>query len=151
VDARGGLRESRARPVVAAFLDTNVLVYAYDRDEPDKRERARAILAGDADELCLSTQVLAEFYWVATRRLARPLTGAQAAEVVDVLAELRVTATVTAIVTSAIELSRTRQLSLWDAMIVRAAQVGACTRLISEGFQPGARFDDVRVENPFAS
>jgi predicted nucleic acid-binding protein len=151
VETRGALRGSRPRFVVTAFLDTNVVVYAYDRDEPGKRERARAILAEEADELCLSTQVLAEFYWVATRRLSRPLTEAEAAGVVDELAKLRVIATAPALVTSGIELSRRRQLLLWDALIVRAAHLGGCERLISEDFQHGARFDGLSVENPFAS
>lgn len=136
--------------MVAVFLDTNVVVYAYDRDEPAKREVARAILAADDDELWVSTQVLTEFYWVVTRRLASPLAEAQAAEVVDGLVQLFVVGATAALVTSAIGLSRGRQLPLWDALIVRAAQAGGCERVLSEDFQDGARFDDLRVENPFA-
>lgn len=151
MDARGALRGSRARRVVATFLDTNVVVYAYDRDEPAKRDRARAILMEDGDELCVSTQVLAEFYWVATRRLARPVAEAQAAEVVESLAELRVVPASAGLVASAIELSRARRLPLWDAMIVRAALIGGCDRLLSEDFQEGATFNALRIENPFAA
>jgi predicted nucleic acid-binding protein len=131
-------------------VDTNVVVYAYDRDEPAKRDIARAILADDAEELCVSTQVLAEFYWVSTRRLARPLDEAQAAEVVDALTQLRIVGADLSLVRSAVELSRTRRLSLWDALIVRAAQIGGCERLLSEDLQHGVQFDGLRVENPFA-
>ena len=54
------------------FLDTNVLVYASDRDEPDKRRRARALLratAADGNGM-ISTQVVQEFFVAATRKLA---------------------------------------------------------------------------------
>ena len=54
------------------FLDTNVLVYASDRDEPDKRRRARALLratAADGNGV-ISTQVVQEFFVTATRKLA---------------------------------------------------------------------------------
>ncbi|HET6582305.1 MAG TPA: PIN domain-containing protein [Nannocystaceae bacterium] len=50
------------------FVDTNVLVYAFDRDEPAKRKRSLAILEGE-DDLVLSTQVLQEFYVTVTRKL----------------------------------------------------------------------------------
>lgn len=57
------------------FLDTNVLVYRFDDDEPAKQARAREILdtEGPRGSLVLSTQVLQEFYVTVTRKLARPL------------------------------------------------------------------------------
>jgi len=97
----------------------------------------------------VSTQVLAEFYWVATRRLARPLTEAEAAEVVRALAELTVIGADLDLVNSGIALARERQVALWDALIVRAAQAAGCDRLLSEDLQDGAVFGNVRVENPF--
>ncbi|NBC12189.1 MAG: PIN domain-containing protein, partial [Gammaproteobacteria bacterium] len=56
----------------ALFLDTNVLVYIFDGDEPDKQAVARQLLR-DSGEIRLSTQVLSEFYVTVTRKLARPL------------------------------------------------------------------------------
>ena len=52
---------------MAAFVDTNVLLYAVStvRDEADKYVTARAIL--DRDDVVLSAQVLQEFYVQATR------------------------------------------------------------------------------------
>jgi predicted nucleic acid-binding protein len=94
--------------------------------------------------------VLAEFYWVTTRRLARPLGERGAAEIVHALTELAVIGADAELIRSGIALAQERQLASWDALIVRAAQVGGCDRLLSEDLQDGAQFGDVRVENPFA-
>lgn len=57
------------------FIDTNVVVYAYDRHEPHKRETARQILRrGIKDEnIVLSPQVLSEFFVVVTKKIKDPL------------------------------------------------------------------------------
>ncbi len=126
------------------------MVYAYDRDELAKREVARSIFADYGEPLALSTQVLAEFYWVCTRRLAKPLPEARAAEIVEALSELLVIGADSSLVVSAIALARQRRISSWDALIVRAAQVGGCDRVLSEDLQDGAQFGELRIENPFA-
>ena len=53
------------------LVDTNVLVYAYDRTEPAKQARALALLRQIpfSGEGAISTQVLVEFYNAGTRRL----------------------------------------------------------------------------------
>ncbi|MGH2848879.1 MAG: PIN domain-containing protein [Thermoleophilaceae bacterium] len=136
---------------MAAFVDTNVVVYAYDRADEVKRQLARSILADVAEPLVVSTQVLAEFYWVATRKLSAPLSEAEAAEGVAALAELVVVSTDSELVVTAIELARAHQIASWDALIVRAAQRAGCERLLSEDLQDGAEFGSVQVENPFAA
>jgi hypothetical protein len=66
-------------PVVAerqvTFVDTNVLAYAYDRSETGKQPVARIQLEALWRERtgAVSTQVLQEFYVVATRKLATPM------------------------------------------------------------------------------
>lgn len=57
-----------------AFFDTNVLVYLFDADAPDKQERARALLQAEVarGRAVLSTQVLQEFCVAVTRMLAQP-------------------------------------------------------------------------------
>jgi predicted nucleic acid-binding protein len=53
------------------FLDTNILVYAVDADEPEKRGLALRLLERlDPGRLVVSTQVLAEFYVVVTASFA---------------------------------------------------------------------------------
>jgi predicted nucleic acid-binding protein len=134
---------------VRPFVDTNVFVYAHDADEPAKRERALELLAEHAASLVVSTQVLAEFYVVTTRKLAKPLEPEVAAAQLDDLSRGTVVGMDSDLVRSAVSLSREHGLSLWDAMIVRAAVRGGCDVLFSEDMTDGATLDGVRVSNPF--
>jgi predicted nucleic acid-binding protein len=130
------------------FLDTNILVYAFDRDEPSKRARSLAILSGD-DELVLSTQVLQEFYVAVTRKLKRPLSEADAEAAVRELVRLEVVGVDTTMVLDAIVTHRAHSLSFWDALIVRSASAAGCDRLFSEDMQHGRDLHSVRIENPY--
>ena len=53
------------------LIDTNILVYSYDKDEPSKRSKAEELLSkcfsGDVP-LAISNQNLAEFVYVTTRK-----------------------------------------------------------------------------------
>lgn len=134
---------------VRAFLDTNVVVYLFDSDEPDKQATARSLLASPDYQFVVSTQVLGEFYVTVTRKLARPLDAATAAAAVDRLGELFVVGTDAALVRSAIRTTREAQLSYWDALVVEAAASLPCEVLLSEDMAHGAVLRGVRVVNPF--
>jgi len=71
------------------FVDTNVLVYAYDVSAGAKHERARALLEEfwESGAGCLSIQVLQEFYVNVTRKVAHPLDSDTALQVVTDLGE----------------------------------------------------------------
>lgn len=131
------------------FLDTNVVVYAFDTSDPMKQRRAiKALESGD--RLVVSTQVLLEAWWVLTRRLAEPLAIEEASEVIERLSDLPVVATDTDLVKRGIETSRRFEIAVWDAMIIEAARTGGCKRVLSEDLQDGQDFAGVVVENPFA-
>jgi predicted nucleic acid-binding protein len=136
-------------PPGLAFVDTNVLVYAFDTSEPRKRARALELLADEGVDLVVSAQVLNEFYWVATRKLTPPLAPEMAHEVVRELSLGRVVPVDAGLVDRAIELSRSHQLALWDAGVVVAAQTAGCGVLWSEDLHAGQRFDGVVVRDPF--
>jgi predicted nucleic acid-binding protein len=133
-----------------AFLDTNVLVYLFDHDDPVKQQRARTILdeAGQG-ELALSTQVLSEFYVTATNKLRRSVTIETVIQAIEWLVFLPVVSSDTALVRSAISTSRTAQISYWDGLIVAAAQRAGCERLLTEDLNDGQLIGSVLVENPF--
>lgn len=132
------------------FVDTNVWVYAVDKDDSVKHARARALLdPSTSDTLVTSTQVLGEFYVTVTRKLVRPVAGDIAARMVDQMAQLPVVSVGADGVKAAIAASRSWQLSYWDALIVVAAQSVGCGRLLTEDLADGATYGGVRVENPF--
>jgi predicted nucleic acid-binding protein len=133
-----------------AFLDTNVLVYAVDEADPEKRATARRLLGSIGErEFVLSTQVLGEFYAVVTRKLAQPIPETVASAVVDQLSLLPMVPCDAALVKAAVRRSRSSQLSYWDGLIVAAAEAGRCGTLLSEDLNDGQLIGSVRVENPF--
>jgi len=136
---------------LATFVDTNVLVYAYDQGDERKRAIAHELLEDDALSLIVSSQVLNEFYWVVTRKLDPPLEEDVAHEVVRLLAEGEVVAIDAALVDDAITLSRHHRLSLWDASIVAAARRANCTTLLTEDLAQGSIIAGVEISNPFAT
>ncbi|HXG40489.1 MAG TPA: PIN domain-containing protein [Candidatus Limnocylindrales bacterium] len=133
-----------------AFVDTNVLVYAVDRADPERQAAARALLDSPQYDFVLSAQVLAEFYVVTTRKLAEPVPEATAQAMVDALAPLAVVPIDAPLVQTAIGRARSWGLSLWDALILRAAEAGGCEVVLSEDFAADRTYDGIRVVNPFA-
>jgi predicted nucleic acid-binding protein len=134
-----------------SFVDTNVWVYAIGRGEPDKRARARALLAsGDELDLVVSAQVLGEFFVTVTRKLTPPVPRDRAVRIVDRMSQLPVIPLDARLVSAAIAGSREWGISYWDALIVAAAEAGGCDRILTEDLADGATYGSVRVENPFA-
>ena len=134
---------------MSVFLDTNVLLYSEDGDEPTKRDIARQRLREAFAEASgvISTQVLQEFYVNAIRKLGMTKTLARA-RVLD-FASLTVVPITRDLALSATDLHQLQPLSFWDALIIRAAASAGCSTLYSEDLQDGALYDGVRVVNPF--
>ena len=135
-------------PVV---VDTNIWVYAVDTADPTKRRRAlEAVAPVPGRDLVVSTQVLTEFYAVVTRKLAVPVPLDDAEAMVRQLMALPVVAIDASLVASAIAGSREWQISIWDALVVRAAEIAGCRRILSEDLADGRSYGSVLVENPLA-
>jgi len=139
--------------VARVFLDTNVLVYLFDEDSPSHQSQAREVFAAQsrAGLIVLSPQVLQEFYVTVTRKLARPLAPEAALAAVTNLSSFPLVTVDGGTVLRAVHLHQSATLSFWDALIVQAALEGNCKRIFSEDLQPGRRFGDLVVENPFAA
>ena len=133
------------------FLDTNVLVYLFDTDDPAKQHRAQDLLSNRElrAQLILSTQVLQEFYVSVTRKLATPLDTEAAFQAVQDLAAFPVVQIDPPLILLAIQRSRKAKVSFWDALILEAALANGATLLYSEDFQDGAVFGGLRIANPF--
>jgi predicted nucleic acid-binding protein len=136
----------------SAFFDTNVLVYAEDHGEPEKRAIALKVLADHvaSDDIVLSAQVLSEFY-VAVRRLKRPLAAKQALNALEQLAAFPVAPVTAELVVAAAAASERYQVSHWDALILETARAAGCTVVLSEDLNDAQDYGGIRVENPFKS
>jgi predicted nucleic acid-binding protein len=132
------------------FVDTNVLVYLFDSDSPDKQSRARAALqqALERGAVVISTQVLQEFFVTVTRKLTRPLAARAAEAALRSLMELSVVQIDPELVLAAALSSRRDRISFWDSLILAAASAAGCQEVLSEDLQHGQSFAGVRVANP---
>jgi predicted nucleic acid-binding protein len=133
------------------FLDTNILVYLFDADDPAKQRRVQDLLSNRElrTRLILSTQVLQEFYVSVTRKLATPLDPEAAFQAVQGLTALPVVQIDPPLILLAIQRSRKVKVSFWDALILEAALAADATFLYSEDFQDGSVFGRLRIVNPF--
>jgi predicted nucleic acid-binding protein len=134
------------------FVDTNIIVYAYDRDAGRKHEIARDLLIGlwNAEGGVLSTQILQEFYVTVTKKISSPLAPESAREVIEDYLTWSVVTNDGEAVLEAIDLQISEKISFWDALVVAAAKKGLADILISEDLSDGRKFGDVVVRNPFS-
>jgi predicted nucleic acid-binding protein len=136
---------------VPSFVDTNILIYAEDRDAKGKHEVARTLILDlwENREGVVSVQVLQEFYVNVTKKLKKPLTAAKAKAIIEEYLTWTVVDNTGRMLVDAIDLQRKAQLSFWDSLIVQAAIQSGCDRLYSEDMNAGQRFGPVTVVNPF--
>lgn len=132
------------------FVDTNILIYAFDRSAGVKYQKAAALVADlwKSRRGCLSVQVLQEFYVVGTRKLPHiPPSGLRV--ILHDFSEWRIHAPSAADVLDAAYLQERAQVSFWDAMILQSAIASGCRIVWSEDLNAGQRFESVRLLNPF--
>lgn len=136
---------------VTTFIDTNVLVCAHNASEGLKQPIAKAVLeqlwtdGGGA----LSTQILQEFYAVATGKLKPPMSPSEAREIVELYSAWQVVLIEPSLILTASQLQEQHHVSFWDALVIEAARVAGAGRLLTEDLQDGQDIAGIRVENPF--
>jgi predicted nucleic acid-binding protein len=135
-----------------AFVDTNILVYAFDASAGVKQKVAQALLLHlwDTKTGCLSVQILQEFFNAVTRKIPKPLSIDEAAPIVSAFSTWPVFAPTEVDVLAAIALCKQAQLSFWDAMLVRAAAESRCVVLWTEDLNDGQVIEGVQIRNPFS-
>jgi predicted nucleic acid-binding protein len=132
------------------FLDTNILVYAIEVGGSNQAKSTIALGLARQTGICLSTQVLGEFYRAVTSpRRASPLTHDQAVSWVKLWKRHDVFGITVAHVDLALELASRFQIGYYDALILSAARLAACRVVYSEDLSSGQDYDGVSVQNPF--
>lgn len=138
------------RSTIVQFVDTNVLLYAVSQDPGEGAKAAVANQLLDEGDLCLSVQVLQEFYVQATRA-TRPdrLAHDQAAGLVESFGRFRTQSIDTSVMLAALASCDAFGISYWDAAIIEAARAMGCDSVLSEDLGDGQDYGGVRVVNPF--
>ncbi len=134
------------------LVDTNLLIYAHDRGEPEKQARAIQVLEHLERESrgVLSVQCLAEFFSITTRGQSPKLTIAQAADqLTNLITSWTILNLTPQIVLEAARGVRDHQLSYYDAQIWATAKLNQVPVVFSEDFNVGSILEGVVFVNPF--
>lgn len=135
------------------FLDTNVFVYAFDPSAPAKAKKAAHLVrrAADTGQGIVSYQVVQEFFNVAFRHFAQPMSVAEAEQyLITVFRPLLAVHSSPSLYVEALRIFRKHRLSWYDSLIVAAALEGQCETLYSEDLQHGREIEGMKIENPFS-
>jgi predicted nucleic acid-binding protein len=133
------------------FVDTNVLVYAWDSAEPEKQKQALAWMAYLWKERTgrLSYQVLTEFYITVTQQLDPGMEPERARRNVRLFFPWHPVQIDARACETAWQVQDRYRLSWWDALIVSAARSASCPYLLTEDLGSGEEFLDIKIINPF--
>jgi len=134
------------------FLDTNILVYSFDRGAPEKAHIAQGLIEQGLETRngAISTQVIQEFLNLATRRFRKVIPSERARvfarSVLSPLCKVRVGFE---LLDDALGLHIRWQYSFYDSLIIAAALRAGCRILYSEDLQHDQNIDGLRIVNPF--
>lgn len=136
-----------------AFVDSNVLVYAHDSGAGERHDIARELVLRLWRDRAgvVSTQVLQEVYVNLRKKAAKPLSAAQARELISDYLVWDVVVNDGAAVVEAIRFEERCRISFWDGLIVAAANAAAAEVLLTEDLNHGQQYGSVTVRNPFES
>lgn len=132
-------------------LDTNILVYAMDRDAGERHGRAMDVLDQAVGSDCiLATQALGEFFHVVTLKNGMPATDA-AEQVHDWMVLFPTVTASPAAVSTAMSLVIEHSLSFWDALLIATVKEAGVSHLLTEDVQDGRSVLVVWLTNPLQS
>jgi len=135
------------------FLDTNIFVYSFDASSPKKSAQSTKLIRSAIETRggIVSYQVVQEFFNVALRRFAKPLSSADAEQyLLTTFRPLLSVHSSPALYGEALRIGARYRLAWYDSLIVASAIEGQCSVLYSEDFQDGQQFGSVVISNPFA-
>lgn len=131
------------------FLDTNILVYAFEPDDPIKQARARELI-DPSGSWEISWQVVQEFIHVARHRFRKPLDSAYLGDLIDFLLASHCSVSPgTHLWKQALRVQAETQYRFYDSLIVAAAIESGAPILYSEDLQHERHIGPLQIINPF--
>lgn len=133
------------------FLDTNIIIYAYDLSAGEKHKKAKKIFVElwDSGLGVISTQVLQEFFVNVTQKIPKTLDKRLAKDIVSDLLKWDVVVNDGESIIEAIEILLRYGYSFWDSLIIEAAIRSDAIALLSEDLSHGQIINGLTIKNPF--
>jgi len=133
------------------FIDSNLIIYAYDISAGKKHEVASKIILDlwNSELGVLSTQVLQKFFVNITQKIPKPLNVKSARDIINDLLKWEIVINNGDSIVNAIEIQLRYKYSFWDSLILEAAISSGTTILLSEDFSDGQIVEGVKIKNPF--
>ena len=133
------------------FVDTNIIIYAYNVTAGNKHKIAGKILADlwNSGLRVISTRVLQEFFVTAVQKIPNPITPKQAKDIVRDFLKRHAVVNNGDSITEAIDICMNFSLSFWDSMIIESAVEANAAVLLSENLRHGHVVKGVPIINPF--
>jgi predicted nucleic acid-binding protein len=133
------------------FVDTNILVYAFDRASGAKHDTARGLVRHlwESGTGVLSTQVLQEFAVYLRRKVARSLSANETRDVLQEYMGWTIVVNTAQSTLRALEIEERYKISFWDALVIHAAETAGAEIIYTEDLSDGQAYGGVRAVNPF--
>ena len=136
------------------FLDSNILLYSFDREDPRKQRIAKMLVDGAVHEGrgVISSQVCQEFCNVMLHNLDPPVSASRLADYLEsaVYPLIRVVPSAR-LFAEALLIHQHTQYRFYDSLIVAAALESGVATLYSEDLQHDRTIGRLRILNPFAA
>lgn len=134
------------------FIDTNIIVYIFDRKNGDKQKKAREILKQALDTMngAVSFQVIQEFCNVALKKFETPLLTSDCRTFINkFLFPLCEIFPGLEIYNKAIDIKEITNYGFYDSLIIASAIESKCSILYSEDLNNNEKVMNMQIVNPF--
>lgn len=139
-----------------SFFDTNILVYAYDNSEEEKRAACHKLLsrvfAAEINAV-ISNQVLAEVFYVLTNKVKRPLSSEETRKIISIFLKSENWVKINYdgnTLEKAIETVVSVKVDLWDALIAETMKENGIAKIYTENENDFKKIPGIEVINPLA-
>jgi len=135
----------------SALIDSNLLVYAIDIEEKEKHEKAIEFLEKTKfkKNLCISTQNLAEFHYIATNKIPKPISYDISREIIKQLNNaFSIVSYNEKTLIQSIQHEKNYKIHFWDALIAATMEENEIRIIYTENVKDFKKIPWIRAINP---
>ncbi len=137
------------------FIDTSIIVYAYDLSEKKKRAKCKILVESGfkgESQLVVSNQILAELFVVLTKKIENPISAEDAKTIVDGIVEsdnwVKRDYNSDTVKGAILRTSKIKNAHFWDALIAQTMLENQIHEIYTENVKDFRKFPGIKVINP---